>query len=80
MTDRAQALLREALALSADERGEVAAELLASLDDSSEDTAEVQASWAKEIERSGRRVFASESSGEPLEDVRDRVVRRLAQR
>ena len=63
MTDRAQALLRE---------------LLASLDDSLEDPAAVHGAWAKEIERRGRRALAGESSGEPWEDVRDRVERRLA--
>jgi putative addiction module component (TIGR02574 family) len=80
MTDRMQALLREALTLSLDERAEIAAELLASLDDSPADPAAVQAAWAKEIEKRGRRVLAGESSGEPWEDVRDRVARRLAQR
>jgi putative addiction module component (TIGR02574 family) len=80
MTDRAQALLREALTLPPDERADVAAELLASLDDSTEDPVRVQAAWAKEIERRGRRALAGESSGEPWEDVRDRVARHLAKR
>ncbi|HSY47753.1 MAG TPA: addiction module protein [Thermoanaerobaculia bacterium] len=80
MTDRAQALILEALTLSLDERAEIAAELLASLDDSREDPAAVLAAWAKEIERRGRRALASELSGEPWEDVRSRVARRLAQR
>jgi putative addiction module component (TIGR02574 family) len=80
MTDRAQELLREALALPLDDRANVATELLASLDDSSEDPAAVQAAWAKEIERRGRRVLSGESAGEPWEDVRDRVARRLKQR
>jgi len=52
MSDRAQTLLREALKLSPEERADVAAELLASLDDSdAEDPAAVQAAWAAEIER-----------------------------
>jgi putative addiction module component (TIGR02574 family) len=80
MTGRAQALLLEALTLSLDERADVAAELLASLDDSTEDPAAVQTAWAREIERRGRRVLAGESAGEPWEDVRDRVATRLAQR
>ena len=80
MTDRAQALLREALTLPPDERADVAAELLASLDDSTDDPVRVQAAWAKEIERRGRRALAGESSGEPWEDVRDRVARHLAKR
>jgi len=77
MTDRAEAVLRDALTLPADERADVAAELLASLDDAGEDPAAVQTAWAKEIERRGRRVLAGESAGEPWEDVRNRVQRRL---
>jgi hypothetical protein len=52
MTGRAQALLREALALPAEERPGVAAELLASLDGASGggDPGEVQAAWASEVE------------------------------
>jgi len=80
MTERAQAVLREAMSLPADERANVAAELLASLDDDApEDPAAVQAAWAKEIERRARRVLAGESSGQPWDDVRDRVARRLKQ-
>jgi putative addiction module component (TIGR02574 family) len=81
MTTRAQELLREALALPAEERADMAAELLASLDESSpQDPGEVEAAWAKEIERRARRVMAGESRGEPWEDVRARVVQRLAER
>ncbi len=50
--DRAETLLREALTLSPEQRADVAADLLASLDDSdAEDPAAVQAAWAAEIER-----------------------------
>ncbi|MBI3940690.1 MAG: addiction module protein [Acidobacteria bacterium] len=81
MTDRAQALLREALTLPRDERADVAAELLASLDEPpAEDPAAVQAAWAKEIEGRTRRVLAGESAGEPWENVRDRIARRLTER
>ncbi|MBV8545377.1 MAG: addiction module protein [Acidobacteria bacterium] len=81
MTDRAQAVLREAMTLPVEERADVAAELLASLDDEPpEDLAEVEMAWAKEIERRARRVLSGESTGEPWEDVRDRVERRLKQR
>ena len=80
MTERAQAVLREAMSLAADERANVAAELLASLDDDApEDPAAVRAAWAKEIERRARPVLAGESSGQPWDDVRDRVARRLKQ-
>lgn len=81
MTDRAQAVLREALTLPVEERADVAAELLASLDEEpTEDLVEVEMAWAKEIERRARRVLTGESTGEPWEDVRARVERRLKER
>jgi putative addiction module component (TIGR02574 family) len=81
MTDRAQQLLREALGLAVDERADIAAELLASLDETDMIGAEdVEAAWAHEIERRARRVMAGESVGEPWEGVRARVARRLAER
>jgi len=71
-------LLREALTLSPDERADVAAELLASLDDqATEDPAAVRAAWAAEIERRAQRVLSGESAGEPWEDVRNRIVQGL---
>ena len=81
MTSRAQELLREALALPIDERADVAAELLASLDDvGTEDAAEVEAAWAAEIERRARRVMSGESSGIAWEDVRRRAEAELRKR
>lgn len=81
MSDRAQALLREALSLSQEERADVAAELLVSLDEPvGEDPAVVQAAWAAEIEKRARRVLAGDSTGEPWDTVRDRVGRRLTER
>ena len=81
MTSRAQELLREALSLPIDERADVAAELLASLDDvGSEDVASVEAAWAAEIERRARRVMAGESAGIPWEDVRRRAEAELRNR
>jgi len=81
MSDRAQTLLREALTLSLEERADVAAELLASLDEAAtENLAAVQAAWASEIERRARRVLTGESVGEPWEDVRERIVQRLTNR
>lgn len=79
MSLRVQEVLRDALTLSVEERADVAAELLASLDEAPpDDPAEVEAAWAREIERRARRVMSGESAGEPWEDVRARVVRRLA--
>ena len=81
MTSRAQEVLREALALPVDQRADVAAELLASLDEGPpSDQAEVEAAWAREIERRARRVMSGASPGEPWEDVRARALRRLAER
>jgi putative addiction module component (TIGR02574 family) len=81
MTSRAQELLREALTLPVEERADVAAELLASLDEApAENAAEVEAAWAREIERRARRVMSGESTGEPWEDVRAHVIQRLTER
>jgi hypothetical protein len=50
MTTRAQGLLREALALPVSKRADVAAELLASLDEAGPgNAAAVEAAWAAEI-------------------------------
>lgn len=73
MTQRAQALLHEALALPLEERADVAAELLASLDGADEPVEDVQAAWATEIEHRTRRVLAGESVGAPWEEVRRRA-------
>jgi putative addiction module component (TIGR02574 family) len=73
MTQRAQDLLREALALPVDERADVAAQLLASLDDEDVATDEIEAAWAVEIEKRARRVVSGQSEGIPREDVRRRA-------
>lgn len=81
MSPRAQELLREALALPVKERADVAAQLLASLDDAAPaDPAEVEAAWAEEIERRARRVMAGETAGIPWEDVRRRAEAELRRR
>jgi hypothetical protein len=75
MTEVANRLLQEALSLGPDERAALAAELLASLDDTQDD---VQRAWAAEIERRSR--DAAEERGEDwravLEDVRASVLAR----
>ena len=81
MPSRAQQLLQDALALPLDERADVAAELLASLDEAkAEHPADVEAAWAGEIERRARRVMAGESAGVPWEDVRRRAEAELRRR
>ena len=74
MTSRAQGLLREALTSPVEERANLAAELLASLDaDAVEDPAGVEAAWAAEVEKRARGVIAGESQGVAWEDVRARA-------
>ena len=71
-------MLREALALPLDERADVAAELLASLDDAAaERSADVEAAWAGEIERRARRALADEHGGVSWVDVRRRAEAEL---
>ena len=61
---RAETLLLEALKLPPEERAEVAAELLASLDDVPVAEAdEVEMAWGAEIERRARRVVAGGALG-----------------
>ncbi|RIQ18837.1 addiction module protein [Jiangella rhizosphaerae] len=75
MTSQAQELLRAALALPVNDRADVAAELLASLDEPADtDRQAVEDAWAHEIERRARRVLAGESAGEPWGDVRARLM------
>lgn len=81
MASRAQDLLREALTLPLQERADVAAELLASLDDAAaERPADVEAAWLAEIERRARRALADEAGGLPWEDVRGRAEAELRRR
>jgi putative addiction module component (TIGR02574 family) len=77
----AEALLREVLKLSPEERAEVAAELLASLDDVPIAGAiDVEREWGAEIERRARRVLAGESQGAPWVEVERSVRGRLTDR
>ena len=80
MTQRTQDLLREALALPVDERADVAAQLLASLDEEDVATEDIEADWAVEIEKRARRVLSGQSDGIPWEDVRRRAEAELPKR
>jgi putative addiction module component (TIGR02574 family) len=75
VTETAKKLLEEALTLDADERANLAAELLVSLQEHEQD---VQQAWAAEIERRSR-----DAADEPgtdwrlaLEEIRADVLRR----
>lgn len=78
MGETAEKLLREALRLGDDERAELAAELLASLDGPPD--ADAEEAWALEIERRAAKVLSGESKGVPWEEVRDRIERELRSR
>jgi pilus assembly protein TadC len=78
MATQVKEVLREALKLAPADRAEVAAELLASLDDVADEDAE--AAWAAEIERRARRVLAGESAGTDWVEARARVVSKVLSR
>jgi putative addiction module component (TIGR02574 family) len=75
MTKGAKAILAEALRLDTNERAEVAAELLASLDGPADPDAE--AAWAAEIERRVAALEAGTVTLEPWEDVRRRIEKEI---
>jgi len=77
MTKRSQQVLREALELSAPERADVAAELIASLDTAEADLTAVEKEWAVEVERRARKAIASETKGTSWEDARQRAEANL---
>jgi len=66
--------------LPASERADVAAELLASLEDEETDPADIEAAWATEIEKRARRVLGGESAGIPWEEVRRRAEAEIRKR
>lgn len=66
--------------MPADERAQVAADLLASLDEEREETEEVTSSWTAEIERRTRQVLDDQSSGEDWDTARDRIAGQLRSR
>jgi hypothetical protein len=72
MTLKARERLREALTLGPEKRADVAAELLASLDEADTD-ADADVAWVAEIERRARRVLAGESEGIPWNEARRRA-------
>lgn len=79
MTGQAEALLREALALPEEDRADVAAELLASLDaPAADDPTTVQTLWSQELERRAKRVLSGEAIGEDWSSVRQRLADELA--
>lgn len=76
MTHAARKLIDDAMALPANDRARVAAELLASLDPG-EDT-DASDAWATELERRAERTLRGESQGAPWDEVKQRLLQRLA--
>ncbi len=67
------------MSLPDEERADIAAELLASLDDAAvEDPAIARELWTREIERRARRVVAGEHDGQDWNDLRTRITNELA--
>lgn len=71
-------VLAEALALPADDRPQVAAELLASLDDSS--TSAADDTWVAEVLARAERSHRGESRAQSWENVKRDVLARLRRR
>lgn len=78
MTSETETILRDALALRDEDRADLAAQLLASLDSPAvDDPATIGAVWASELERRAARVLSGEAATEDWTTVRDRVADRL---
>lgn len=79
MTTEAEVLLRAVLALPVEDRADVAAELLASLDTSvNDDPARARTLWNQELERRARRALSGEATHEAWSTVRQRLADELA--
>jgi putative addiction module component (TIGR02574 family) len=77
VTANAQKLLADALALSPNDRAQLAAELLASLD---ENEADIEAAWAVEIERRAADARANPDDDEDWRVVLDAIQREVLSR
>jgi len=74
----AQKLFEQALTLAANERAELAAQLLASLDDTAEEN--VEAAWAAEIERRAAEARQNPDDDEDWRTVMDDIQREVLSR
>lgn len=71
MTDKSQVVLEEALKLPANERAEVAEQLLASLDEAPD--TDVEQAWQEEVQRRLKQVERGEVKTIPWEEVQRRL-------
>lgn len=76
MSVKSAALLVEVLALPTEERAEIVAELLASLDDGGigEDSDELDTMWAAEMSRRSQQLASGNVQAETWDDVLRRVT------
>ena len=77
MTTTAQKLLQDALALAANDRAELAAQLLASLDDAEPD---VEKAWAAEIARRAADARQNPNDDEDWRTALDEIQREVLSR
>jgi hypothetical protein len=78
VTSDTETILRDALALRDEDRADLAAQLLASLDPPAvEDPATIGAVWALELERRAARVLSGEVATVDWATVRNHVADRL---
>lgn len=74
VTAKSAALLNEALTLTTDERAEIAAELLASLDEAAASDAELDAVWVAEMSARSKQLASGEVATETWDDILRRVA------
>jgi DNA mismatch repair protein MutH len=79
MASTKEQLLQEALRLSADQRAELASELLATLEPDTPSERRTEAEWIAEIERRARAAVAG-SPGVSWVEARGQIQRRLPRR
>ena len=78
MVNDTEALRREALALPDPERADLAAELLASLDEPVDDDPDtLREMWREELDRRGKRALSPEAVGEDWDSLRRRLADEL---
>jgi putative addiction module component (TIGR02574 family) len=77
MTQEATDLLKKALALTEEERAELAGSLLESLDDMQDEPESVEAAWNEEIARRIADLDSGKAKTVPWEEVRQRISSRL---
>lgn len=74
-TTRLEALLQDALTLTAEERAHLASDLIASLDEGEDPDAEE--AWAVELERRAERAHSGQSKGTDWKTVRAEAEKQL---